>query len=52
MKWISSYSANGRKRSFDRIATFALNNAVAECLPFTALDCFGIKGKNITHNYK
>lgn len=52
MKWISSYSKNGRKRTQEAVMNFALSNAIAEGLPFTALDCFDIKGKNITHNYK
>ena len=52
MKWISSYSKHDRKRSFDAINNFAIVSAFAEDLAFTALDCFGIKGKNITHNFK
>lgn len=52
MKWTSSYSNNGRKRTPEAVMNFALSSAIAEGLPFTALDCFGIKGKNITHNYK
>ena len=51
MKSIKSVSANGKVRSFETVAIFALNNAFAEGLPFTALDAFGIKGKTITHNF-
>lgn len=52
MKWISSYTKQGRHRTPEAIMSFALANALAEGLAFTALDCFGVKGKNITHNYK
>lgn len=51
-KWIKNKSASGKPRTLDRMAIFAITNAFAEQLPFTALDCFGIKGKTITHNYK
>ena len=52
MKSIKTIKANGKARSFETIATLAMNNAFAEQLPFTALDAFGIKGKTITHNCK
>lgn len=48
MKWISSYSPMGRRRTPETIMTFALCNAVVEGLPFTSLNPFG----NITHNFK
>ncbi len=51
-KWIANFSKHGRKRSPEAVMNFALCNAIAEGLAFTALDCFGIKGKTITHNYK
>lgn len=51
-KWITNFSKHGRKRSPEAVMNFALCNAIAEGLAFTALDCFGIKGKTITHNYK
>ena len=49
-KWISNKSANGKIRTVERMGIFAINNAFAEKLPFTALDCLGQKGKNITYN--
>jgi len=49
-KWIRNKSASGKTRSVERMALFAINNAFAEKLPFTCLDCLGIKGKNITYN--
>ena len=52
IKWINSKSPAGRVRTFERIAIFALNNAIAEGLAFTALDGLGIKGNRITHNCK
>jgi hypothetical protein len=42
MKSIKTINANGKIRSFETIAIFAMNNALAEQLPFTALDAFGM----------
>lgn len=50
-KWISSKTNAGKKRSFDTMGIFAVNNAFAEKLPFTALNCCMIKGRHITHNF-
>jgi hypothetical protein len=49
-KWISNKSANGKIRTVERMGIFAINNAFAEKLPFTALNCLGQEGKNITYN--
>lgn len=51
-KWIHNKSASGKIRTPERMGIFAINNAFAECLPFTSLDALGIKGKHITYNYK
>lgn len=48
-KWIKATSPGGRPRSFERLAIFALNLAIAEGLPFTALDCLG-QARRVTHN--
>lgn len=48
MKWISSYSPMGRRRTPERVMIFAIANAIAEGLPFSTI---GTYGKH-TYNFK
>lgn len=47
---IKSVSRNGRRRSMATVGIFAVNNAIAEKLPFTALNVCNVKGRHFTYN--